>query len=209
MPEWRGVAVIKCDGSFAKYGTGLEVREQNYTGWEWHPDRDSYPDLLRAQVKISYLEKPEDAHAEVRAQIGKHATEERYFAVDRDRKVMQLIGANALPNKTTTHEKDPFGNNGRQLSGPAGSWQWHDNGPGRNLQYVLNPANTAPRGQLWPPGGYQDRRLEVCGPLTRVQCTYCRCCLDSIYLPAPAHLQPKLQVQHSGCAHCHSQVGRQ
>jgi hypothetical protein len=141
LPPFKGVAILKHNGTRGDYGHGLEIRKQFYSDWEAHPDPTNYPNLYRAKVKILFESIPADAAEKFKAQVGKHAVVERVFQVDRQRKVFLMIGANAVRDETTTADKDAFRYEDTPLAEPAGSWQWHKARADNIFQYVLNANN--------------------------------------------------------------------
>ena len=94
LPPFKGVAIITCDDD--DFGHGLDIRKQFYSDWEAHPDPTNYPNLYRAKVKILFESKPADAADYFKADVGKHVVVERVFQVDRQRKVLLVIGTNAV-----------------------------------------------------------------------------------------------------------------
>jgi hypothetical protein len=96
FPDWKGISIIKCTGSDKSHGTspphdghGNEIRYMDYTEFEAHPDRDEFPDVYRAKLKITFDEFPDDAHKIRQAWKDKHVTEWTYFRVD---KISTVLG---------------------------------------------------------------------------------------------------------------------
>lgn len=143
LPPFKGVALVKADDD--ERGHGLIRRKQFYYSWMPHPDVVNHPDLFRVKVRVLFESVPDDAHAGQKAQVGKYAIEERYLLVDRERKVLEVIGINALGDESTTPNGDPFNNNSTPLADPAGKWQWHETKKGTDLQLKLNADNTVLR----------------------------------------------------------------
>lgn len=143
FPDWKGVSVLKLD-SF-KWGHGLDVRMQEYTDFEWHPDAGKYPDLMRMKLGITFVSVPDDAPESDKLEIGNKTVIHRYYKVDRERKSFQLVGTTLIPDETTTTNPDMFEINGQRLSDPHGEWQWHTVTVSTNLQHALNADNTVMR----------------------------------------------------------------
>lgn len=128
------------DGPFR--GTGLEVRKETHYGWKPHPD-PAFPDLVRALYIGRTLKVPANASPEVKNCVGTEFVHERFYRIDRDRKALQLLGGNDVPEETT----DPYPPRWEQaplVKAPVGGWSWHIH-PKGDLQHALNANNTVLR----------------------------------------------------------------
>ena len=101
VPNFKGVAILKHDGSDPEEGTGLEIRHNSITCVEFHPDGDKYPHILRLKKRVAFISVADDANEVGQADVGKHVTEEEYLKVDLGRKVMQVIRCNGLEDETS------------------------------------------------------------------------------------------------------------
>lgn len=126
-----------------QFGVGLEIREQKYTNFEWHPDAEAYPDIARASFELVTTSMPDNAAQTFKDDVGKVGFSERYFRVDRERKVLVVTGSNFIQEKSTG--RDGMGYNEEPLDEPHGEWQWHKNREIDDLQFVLNADNTVLR----------------------------------------------------------------
>lgn len=82
-------------------GHGLHVMELKYSQFEWHPNKKKYPNMARMKFKNTKLSVPDDAHEKKKAFVGKYYTWYQYFTVDRDHKLLDLLGNQELPDETT------------------------------------------------------------------------------------------------------------
>jgi hypothetical protein len=51
FPDWKGIGLVMCDS--AASGHGWDYRTQEYTGFEAHPDPDTFPNLYRTSLPPS------------------------------------------------------------------------------------------------------------------------------------------------------------
>eukprot|EP00729_Bicosta_minor_P021990 gene21990-34181_t len=141
LPEFVGMKFIEKEKD-PKWGTGMEVRRQLMREYEFHPDREKYPDLFRAKFVGELLQIPGDATIEAQLSEGTHYTQLRYFRVDKSMKCMRLVGAMDVPSETTDPNVLTWG--WAPLSEKHGTWQWHMIDV-MDLQFELNANNTVMR----------------------------------------------------------------
>jgi len=110
FPVYQGKGFMVCLGKdgdpvYKDFGTG--TREYGLLFFDFELNSED-PSIFRAKYRVTETMCPDDAAAEVKAQIGCYYTEQRYYRVDRVKKVFQMVGGIDLPDEGTMPSEDSW-----------------------------------------------------------------------------------------------------